>query len=57
MNGEDYPPNMLKELIYCIQMFLHSKRVFWLLLHRSDITFLDLFYVLDNEMKKERLKG
>ena len=25
LNSEDYPPNSLKELVYCIQMFLHSK--------------------------------
>ena len=25
VNGEVYPPNTLKELVYCIQMFLHTK--------------------------------
>ena len=28
VNREDYPPNTLKELIYSIRMYLHSKRVF-----------------------------
>ena len=29
VNGEEYPPNMLKELVYCIQMYLHFRRVFF----------------------------
>ena len=52
LNGEDYPPNMLKELVYLIQMFLHAKRVFWFLLDKSDVVFRDVLYVLDNEMKR-----
>ena len=51
VNREDYPPNTLKELIYSIQMYLHSKRVFWFLLDRSNIVFLDLFYVLDTPLR------
>ena len=45
VNREDYPPNTVKELVYCIQMFLHAKRVFWYLLDRSDVVFLDMYYV------------
>ena len=56
VNGEEYPPNTLKELVYCVQMFLHSRRKFWFLLDRSEDMFLDLFYVLDNGMKRRTLK-
>ena len=57
VNREDYPPNMLKELVFCIQMFLNTKRVFWYLFHHSDIVFLDMYYVLDNEMKCRTSQG
>ena len=57
VNGEDYPLNTLKELVYCIQMFLHMKRVFWYMLDKSDIVFLDMYYVLDNEMKQCTSEG
>ena len=36
VNGDEYPPNTLKELVYSIQMFVHVKRVFWFILDRSD---------------------
>ena len=56
VNGEEYP-NTLKELVYCIQMYLHSRKVFWLILDRSDTVLLDVFYVLDNEMKRRCAEG
>ena len=49
MNGEAYRMNTLKKIVYCIWMFLHAKCVFWFLLDNSDVTFLDVIYVLDNE--------
>ena len=57
LNVEGYPPNTLKELVYCIQMFLHAKQVFWYLLDCSDVVFLDMYYVLDNEMKCHTSEG
>ena len=44
VNREEYPLNILKELIYCIQMYLLSHCIFWFILDRSDIVFLDVFY-------------
>ena len=38
-------------------MFLHAKKVFWFFLDHSDMTFLDLYYELDNEMKCHTLEG
>ena len=57
VNREDYPLNTLKELVYCIQMFLHAKRVFWYLLDLYDVVFLDMYYVLNNEMKCRTSEG
>ena len=57
VNGEEYPPNTLKEMIYCIQMFLHAKRIFWFTLDQSDDVFFDVYYVLDNEMKQCASQG
>ena len=52
VNGKRHPPNTLKEMVYCRQMFLHTKCIFWFILDRSDEVFLDVYYVLDNEMKR-----
>ena len=57
VNREEYPTNTFKELVYCIQMYLHSCHIFWFILDGSDIVFLDVFYVLDNEMKKHTTEG
>ena len=43
VNWEEYPPNTLKELVFCLQMYLHANHLFWFILDRSDDTFLDVF--------------
>ena len=55
-NGEDYPPNSLKGMVYAIQFYLHSNLVYWLLLPKLGGPFIDLYYVVDNLMKDRTRK-
>ena len=55
MDGSDYPPNTLREMIVMIQMFLHSNGVNWKLLDGS--SFVGLRNVLDNTMKQRHAAG
>ena len=32
LDGNEYPPNTLREIVVCIQMFLHENMVLWKLL-------------------------
>ena len=54
VNGEEYPP---KGMVYCIQMFLHAKPVFWFILDCTDEVFLDVYYIFDNKMKRCSSEG
>ena len=53
INGEEYPPKTIYEIIICVQMYLESKGLFWKFF--EDIEFVDLKYTCDNIMK-ERAK-
>ena len=50
-DGQDYPPNLLKGLVNAIQFYLHSSRVYWILLPKLGGPVVDLYYVVDNLMK------
>ena len=50
LEGKDYPPNSIKNMLYCIQMYLKTKRLVWKLLDKTDEAFYDLAMVIDNEL-------
>ncbi len=49
LDGSDFPPKTLHEIIICIQMLLETYGLYWKLL--DDPKFLDLKFTLDNIMK------
>ena len=55
LNGEEYPPNTLREVIIMIQMHLNQNGIFWKLL--DDSVFVFLRNVLDNTMKERTAQG
>ena len=55
IDGSDYPPNTVRELVLMIQMFSHEKGVFWKLL--DDVQFAGLCDVVDNTMKECHAAG
>ncbi len=57
LNGENYPPITLYQMIICLQMSLEYQKVYWRLLTKEDPDFVDLFYTVDNIMKQKPVKG
>ena len=55
LDGSDFPPNTLRELIIMIQMHLQQNGVYWKLLDGKN--FVDLRNVLDNTMKERTAMG
>ena len=55
MDGSDFPPNTIRELIVMIQMYLHQNNVFWKLY--DDVEFVHLKNVVDNTMKERHGMG
>ena len=55
INGEDYPPNTIREMIIMVQMFLQSNGINWKLLDGS--AFVRLRNVLDNTMEERHAAG
>ena len=55
LDGKDYPPNTLREIIICIQMFLHENCILWKLLDGQ--AFSKLRNVVDNTMKQRHSMG
>ena len=55
MDGDDYPPNTLREIVIMIQMHLQQNGVHWKLLDGSE--FVNLRNVLDNLMKERYAQG
>ncbi len=52
LDSSEYPPRTLYQMILCIQMFFEKHKVFWKLLGKGDECLTDLYYTLDNLMKK-----
>ena len=50
LNGDEYPPNTLREIVIMIQMYLHENGVYWKLIDHPQ--FVELRNVLDNTMKE-----
>ena len=55
LDGSEYPPNTVRELVIMIQMHLHENSVFWKLLDQPQ--FLTLRNVVDNTMKERHCAG
>ena len=55
LDGSDYPPNTIRELVVMIQMFMHENGIFWKLLDNA--AFLSLRNVVDNTMKQRHSEG
>ncbi len=55
MDGTDFPPKTLYEIVVCIQMSLESHGIYWKFL--EDESFTELKFMLDNEMKKRTREG
>ena len=55
IDGSDYPPNTVRELVIMIQMYLHENCVFRKLL--DQVKFLILRNVVDNTMKEYHSAG
>ena len=55
LNGQDYPPNTIREIVIMIQMFLHEQGLYWRLLESVD--FVQLHNMVDNTMKEHHAMG
>ena len=55
LDGSEYPPNTLREIIIMVQMYLNEQGIYWKLL--DDIQFVYLRNVLDNTMKERHADG
>ena len=55
MDGTDFPPNTIRELVVMIQMYLHENNVFWKLYDEQE--FIHLKNVVDNTMKERHSEG
>ena len=55
MDGNDFPPKTLYEIVVCMQFYLETKGFTWKLL--SDDTFKDIRFTLDNTMKQCTQQG
>ncbi len=55
LNGQEYPPKTLYEIIVCVQMHLESQGIFWKLIDDGD--FVNVKFALDNVMKKQTALG
>ena len=55
LDGKEYPPNTIREIVICIQMHLHEYMVLWKLLEHPE--FVSLRNVVDNMMKIRHSEG
>ncbi len=55
LDGSNFPPRTLYEILFCLQMGLESHGIHWKFL--EDMEFVELKYTLDNEMKKCTREG
>ncbi len=57
LNGSEYPPQILYQMIVCMQMYLQTQKLYWHLFDKSDAELSDLYYTLDNIMKERTAQG
>ena len=55
LNGDDCPPNTIRELVIMIQMFMHERGLYWKLFDNEE--FMNLPNVVDNTMKERYAMG
>ena len=55
IDGSDYPPNTVRDLVLMVQMHLHDNSLYWKLLDQPE--FVNLCNVLDNTMKERHHEG
>ena len=55
LDGSDYPPNTVRDLVLMIQIYLHENSIYWKLLDNPE--FVMLRNVLDNAMKERHGQG
>ena len=55
LDGNEYPPNTVRELVVMIQMHLHQNSIYWKLLDGD--SFLCVRNVVDNTMKERHAMG
>ena len=55
LDGSDYPPNSLRDIVLMIQMYLHENSLLWKLLDQEE--FITLQNVLDNTVKERHSQG
>ena len=55
IDGSDYPPNTLREIIIMIQMYLNEHLIYWKLQDEQDFVYLR--NVVDNTMKERHAEG
>ncbi len=57
IDGSDYPPKTIYELVISVQMYLESKGIFWKLLDEKDSVFQKMRCTVDNVMKERAATG
>ena len=55
IDGKDYPPQTLRQIVIMIQMYLNENGIYWKLI--DDLKFVQLRNVLDNIMKERTSAG
>ena len=55
INGHEYPPNTIRELVIMVQMYLNERGIYWKLLEHEG--FVNLRNVVDNTMKERHSMG
>ena len=55
-NGQDFPPNTVKQMVYAVQAFLETKDIFWKLLEKGG-PFRSFRTVVDNLMRERTSQG
>ncbi len=48
---------MLYKMVICVQMYLELEKLYWKLLDKGDLHFINSYYTLDNSMKQCTAKG
>ena len=57
VNGSEFLPKTLYEIVMCLQMHLESLGLIWKLLHDTDRSFVMLKFTVDNVMKEHASSG
>ena len=55
IDGKEYPPKTIRELVIMVQMYLNERGIYWKLLEHQD--FVNLRNVVDNTMKERHSIG